>query len=147
MSKPENKTQEANLGAVVGDSRKVTLPSGREVNIHLCKVRHVGRVAKIIAGIVTVVTEAQGSSGGLAGVDFGKAIQDNTLLLRLFSQVADDIYVLVSLLSDVPYEEVLNFGLDDALVILSEILKDNYRFFMDRVVPLLPAILPTQTTT
>ena len=135
-------SQTPKVGAVVGDSRKITLPSGRVVEVYLCKVRHVGRIARILVGVLSVISEMQGKGGGSAGIDFEAAMGDNTLLLRLFSSVADDMYLLVSLLSDVPYDEVLNLNIDDALVLLSEVMKDNYSFFMERVVPLVPSLLP-----
>ena len=140
MSTPVESQQGANVGKVVGDSRSIDLPSGRKVTIHLCKVRHIGRVSKILAGMVSVVSEVTGQQN----LDIAGAIQDNTFLLRLLSQVADETYALVAMLSDIPYEQVLDLNLDDAVVLLAAILEDNYTFFTERVVPLVPKILPKQ---
>lgn len=144
MSENNVSAEQSKLGAVVGsDSRAIELGSGRKVEVSLCKVRHIGRVAKIIGAMVAVLS-ASGVSfeKGEAQRSVERAFQEPEFLFKLLAELADDTYALMALLSSLELEEVMDLNLEDAVILLGAILQDNYSFFVTKVAPVVGRMLP-----
>lgn len=120
-------------------SRKITLPGGDRVRVDVCRVRHLGKVTKLIAGMLVLVQENQ-AAGGTTG-DIGTMFGNPANMLLLIDRLSTDVFSLCSLLSDLSEDKVENLLPDDAAALLSAVLEDNYRFFIKNVLPLLKTAL------
>lgn len=144
MSESNASAAQSNLPAVVGaDSRVIEISGDRKVTVTLCKVRHIGKVAKIIGAMVAVLSTAGVSfEKGEAQRTVERAFQEPEFLFKLLSELADETYGLMAILSSLSLEEVMDLNLEDAVILLSAILQDNYRFFVEKVAPMVSRMLP-----
>lgn len=92
--------------------------------------------ARTIKPVVEYVTTILGSLEA-AGVSAHTFTATPALVLQLISQHMDSTLEMVCVFSSLPREAVDDLPLDELVVVVLAIVRENYRFFTERLAPLL----------
>lgn len=109
----------------------VTLASGDVVDIHKCRARNVGTVLELALFIMKEMNIK--TLGELPDID----VKNPAVFLQLIANASDEIFLVAAELCSLDYEDILDLELDDALVVLAQVVNVNKTFFLQKVMPLL----------
>lgn len=120
--------------------QKPTLLPNTKISIDSCGDVTIKRVtARTIKPVVEYLTTILGSLES-AGVSAHTFTATPALVLQLISQHMDSTLAMVCVFSSLERETVDDLPLDELVVVVLAIVRENYRFFTERLAPLLTEV-------
>lgn len=109
----------------------------RDVQILKCKARQIGYVMKFLASAF----KAMGANTFEDAASMAAGLNNPTNLLTLLSTLMDDALKTASMLTDLPFDDMLELELDDAVAVVLAVWSVNQAFFLSRVLPMIQGVI------
>lgn len=141
---PEEATQATiDAGDTIADApHDITLADGvTKVEIRRCKVLQLSGVLRLVRDFFTDLKVEK--VGDVPKID----LQNPTVLLKLFTDYADQVFAVSSSLTSLSEDEMINLDMDDAILVVREVWVLNQNFFLQKILPMVgDLLLPAEGT-
>lgn len=124
------------------ETHKVTLPSGKEVQVYVCKTKHLPILLRLLSTVfepLNLKLSTRPKPGEIAML-----LDDVGFLLNLVAANFPLIVEAARTLTELNEDDVQELDIDDLVAVIDGIIRRNYDFFTQRLLPALEKYLPAQ---
>jgi hypothetical protein len=120
----------------------VTLPSGRAVEVQVCKTRHLPILLRLLALVfepLNIKLSQKPKPGEIASM-----LDNLSFVLNIVATNLPVVLEAARSLTPLKPDEIDDLDIDDLVALLDAIIRRNYDFFTQRLLPALEKYLPAE---